>query len=314
MSSDPLEEFLFVYQHRRDHARTRKYRRAATMEQQQHAGLQTMLDTLTAALDAAGTKKVDYGKLVLSPLAYGGFVELSADDMQRIQAVYHRVAAAGGPGNTLVQEMLLKMLALSADPTTIAFWQELLDINRHGDSFARQRRQTALAVLALIGITYAEPAAYSALQTATRHANIDARAMAIAYLGRAYFEAKQSLPADVQAQLTDIATHDRAFLPRFKARMLLRDAQLPVPLDNPAGVYAFKVTFLPDKQTYRTLEVRSTQTLDHLQRAFHQAINWDNDHLYAFFLNGRAYDPEYQLACPLEKDAERWTNEAVIGE
>lgn len=313
MHSDPLAEFLLANQYRDEHTRIRNQNRTTTMEQQ-HAELHTLLDKLTAALDAAGSKKVDYGKLVSGPIAYGGLVELSADDIQRMQAVYYRMAAAGGPGNTFVQEKLLKMLALSADPTTIPFWQTLLDINHHGDSFAHQRRQMALAALTLIGITYAEPAAYSALQTATRHANVDARAMAIGYLGRAYFETNQSLPAEVQAYLTEIATYDRAFLPRFKARMLLRAARLPVPLDNPDGAYAFKVTFLPDKQIYRTLEVRSTQTLDHLQRAFHRIINWDTDHLYAFFLNGRAYDPDYQCACPMEQDAAYRTNEAVIGE
>jgi hypothetical protein len=87
-----------------------------------------------------------------------------------------------------------------------------------------------------------------------------------------------------------------------------------VPLDNPDGVYAFKVRFRHDKSMYRTIAVRSDQTLEDLHVAIQRAIKWDDDHLYAFFMNGKLYDERYQFASPWDRDAEAWVDEALIGE
>ena len=114
--------------------------------------------------------------------------------------------------------------------------------------------------------------------------------------------------------MSTVAVQDAAFAPRFKARELLREMDLPVPLDNPAGVYTFKVKFKWAKTIYRVIEVRSKQTLDDLHWAIQQAIHWDNDHLYSFFMNGVTHDDRYRFSCPYEEDTPPWTHEAVIGE
>jgi hypothetical protein len=124
----------------------------------------------------------------------------------------------------------------------------------------------------------------------------------------------QPVPPDVAAELTAIAVGDKAFEPRFLARQILRRAGEPVPLDNRAGAYAFKVKFRGDKRVYRTIALKSEQTLEDLHVAIQRAIKWDDDHLYAFFMNGQLYDERYQFASPWDRDAAAWTNEAVIGE
>lgn len=68
------------------------------------------------------------------------------------------------------------------------------------------------------------------------------------------------------------------------------------------------------KSLYRTIELRSDQTLEDLHLAIQQAIQWDNDHLYSFYLNGVAHDERYRYSCPYEEDRPPWTDEAVIGQ
>ena len=116
------------------------------------------------------------------------------------------------------------------------------------------------------------------------------------------------------ADISDIAVHDTAFGPRFQARSVLRAAGLPVLLDNPGGVYAFKVKFMWAKRVFRTIELRSEQTLDDLHFAIQRAIGWDADHLYSFYMNGQLYDRRYAFACPYEDDCPPCTDEAIIGE
>jgi hypothetical protein len=115
-------------------------------------------------------------------------------------------------------------------------------------------------------------------------------------------------------ELTGIAGGDPAFGPRFQALAVLRAAGRPVPPDNPGGVYTFKVKFKWAKRIYRTIELRSEQTLDDLHGAIQRAIRWDADHLYSFFVGGMARDGRYRFSCPYEEYSPPWTDEAVVGE
>ena len=85
-----------------------------------------------------------------------------------------------------------------------------------------------------------------------------------------------------------------------------------MPLDNPDGVYAFKVTLRWAKVS-RTIELRAKQTLDDLHFAIQNAFHWDSDHLYSFYMSGEE-DNRYAFACPYEEDRPPWTDEAIIGE
>jgi hypothetical protein len=180
---------------------------------------------------------------------------------------------------------------------------EVLDFSQPRDSFTRRRRDIALAILALLAIQTNDAASYTALQQAAQHANPDVRGIAVGYLARAYMDAERPFPPDVQQLLHTIATSDKAFMPRYKARLHLDKAHMAVPLDYPDGVFLFKVKFRHAKRIYRTIAVHSTQSLHDLHMAIQRALKWDNDHLYSFFLYGkRGDDPDARVVGPWEYD------------
>jgi len=235
-------------------------------------------------------------------------------DLPLAQTLYRRVFETGGTGNTGVQEGLLGLIACTADPALVPFWLETLDLVKLRDHFAGQRRDMALAALALLVFRQEDPAAGEALLKATHHTRPEVRALAVYYLGRAYQEAELALPPEVVAELARIAAKGRAFGPRFQARSALKAAGHPVAMDNPGGVYALKVKFKWAKRIYRTIELRSEQTLDDLHFAILRAIDWGSDHLYSFYMNNVKYSHRYSFACPYQDDSPPWTDEAIIGE
>jgi hypothetical protein len=54
--------------------------------------------------------------------------------------------------------------------------------------------------------------------------------------------------------------------------------------------YIFKVKLKYDKRVWRKIEVLGSQTLDDLHIAIQEAFNFDADHLYSFFMSGKAWD------------------------
>ena len=79
---------------------------------------------------------------------------------------------------------------------------------------------------------------------------------------------------------------------------MLREVGLQVPMDNPLGVYNFKVMHLWDRSFYRIIAMLPNQTLEDIHEAIQRAINWDNDHLYSFFMDGVTHDKRYEIPCP----------------
>lgn len=235
-------------------------------------------------------------------------------DVPRAQAVYRRIFAVGGTGSMDAQPVILTLLGGSADPKTVPFWLEMVDLTKPRDMFRQERATLSLAALALIAIRHDEAAACNALHQLTRHPNPEIRAQAVYYLHQAYANAGRTVPEPILADMFLVATQDTAFEPRFQARQLLRASGQPVPLDNPGGVYDFKVKLLANRRIFRTITARAEQTLADLQRFIQHAYGWDNDHLYCFYMNGRKYDDRYQFACAYENDRPPWAAEAVIGE
>jgi len=69
--------------------------------------------------------------------------------------------------------------------------------------------------------------------------------------------------------------------------------------------YRIKVTFLGRPGVWRVIEMLDNQTLEDLHYAIQEAFGWDDDHLYAFFLSGRAWDATTEVDRPfLDEDAE----------
>ncbi len=280
--------------------------RLAELHAESHAGLEQLADYLNHPPKRANLLDVRLG--------WWSKVGLASMDLPQAQGLYRRVYITGGAGNTYTQENLLHLIAATHDPTSIPFWLELLDLSRPRDSFTTKRRTIALAALAFLIIRTQDPAAVTALRQATRHTNPDIRALAVYYLGRAFSFPEPAVPHDIILALNEIAVHDTACLARFQARSILRAAEQPVPFDNPGGVYAFKVMFKWAKHIYRTIELKSEQTLDDLHFAILRSIDWDSDHLYSFFMNGERWDERYAFACPYEEEKPPWTDEAIIGE
>ena len=60
----------------------------------------------------------------------------------------------------------------------------------------------------------------------------------------------------------------------------------------------FKVTYLRDPEIWRTIEITAQQNLHDLHNAIQEAFDFDNDHLYSFYLSGRAWDQASEYAHP----------------
>lgn len=54
--------------------------------------------------------------------------------------------------------------------------------------------------------------------------------------------------------------------------------------------YIFKVKLNHDKRIWRKIEILGSQTLGDLHMAIQEAFNFDADHLYSFFMSGKAWD------------------------
>jgi hypothetical protein len=61
------------------------------------------------------------------------------------------------------------------------------------------------------------------------------------------------------------------------------------------------VTYLGDPDVWRVIEIAGDQTLDDLHYAIQQAVAFDADHLYSFFMSGRAWDETTEYASPYTK-------------
>jgi hypothetical protein len=62
--------------------------------------------------------------------------------------------------------------------------------------------------------------------------------------------------------------------------------------------YLFKVTYLRDPDVWRTIELTADQTLDTLHHAIQAAVDFDEDHLYSFYMSGRAWDKDSEYGSP----------------
>ena len=256
---------------------------------------------------------MDFVPQVFSPLIAG---QLSKSQLAWIEELYRRVLQAGGAGTTYVQEQLIELLALSQDHGSIPFWLELLDYQSpRRDSFKKQRQTYSIAAIALIAARKDSPEAKQAMQQLCRHENPDIRAQAIYYLGIVFGYAERELSAEIQVLFREIAVQDQAFEPRFQARSMLRLFELPVPADPVDRVFAFRVRFLHAKRLFSvTIELLSEHTLEDLHNEIQSALQWDNDHLYSFYLIGKdRWTRDDRFRSPYEDEGPH-TTEAVLGE
>ena len=83
---------------------------------------------------------------------------------------------------------------------------------------------------------------------------------------------------------------------------------------GPVTTYVLKVTFKAAKRIWRKIEIAGPQTLDHLHFAIQDAIDWDADHLYSFYMSNRPWDRETEVSSPYAEDGGRRADRVRIGE
>lgn len=68
--------------------------------------------------------------------------------------------------------------------------------------------------------------------------------------------------------------------------------------------YTFHVSQPGGGRVWRKIELKSDQTLEDLHFAIQDAYDWDADHLYSFFMSGRAWDASSEYSLP--EDVDPW--------
>ncbi len=69
------------------------------------------------------------------------------------------------------------------------------------------------------------------------------------------------------------------------------------PAHSKIKTYTFQVS-LPSFDCWRKIEIKSDQTLETLHYAIQNAYEFDNDHLYSFFLSNKAWDKKTEYSLP----------------
>ena len=74
----------------------------------------------------------------------------------------------------------------------------------------------------------------------------------------------------------------------------------PKPVARPGAVltYTFKVTYQQKPSVWQLIEITEDQTLDDLHYTILSAVDFDSDHLYSFYMSGRAWDDSTEYASP----------------
>lgn len=75
--------------------------------------------------------------------------------------------------------------------------------------------------------------------------------------------------------------------------------------------YTFHVSLPGHETMWRKIEMRGDQTLEQLHLAIQDAFEFDNDHLYSFFMSGKAWDKKTEYSLP---EGETPYGEFFVGE
>ena len=62
--------------------------------------------------------------------------------------------------------------------------------------------------------------------------------------------------------------------------------------------YIFHASLPGSGRVWRKIEMRADQTLENLHFAIQNAYGWDADHLYSFFMSGKAWDESTEYCLP----------------
>lgn len=138
-------------------------------------------------------------------------------------------------------------------------------------------------------------------------------------LGRKFFELMKQLERagkisfeDSSKRATiDIIIHElEGYLDEIKG---INQPFIPTPIDKNQTI-TLKVKFKHRQGTWRKLEMKTSQTLVSLHNLIQKALDWDNDHLYSFYMdnNFKSRDEDMEYTCPYEPEG-RKTADVPIG-
>jgi hypothetical protein len=228
------------------------------------------------------------------PWLYGfnRVAHLRADERQWAERLCERLWKVKGTGRIYAEEALLGLVGAQASPDSLPFFRAALETHRERDSFQARRRSIAVASVAFIAHQTGDAAAHAQLEAWLAHPDVTVRTEAVALYGHLHLQENERVEEATIAMLTRVAYEDRAFAPRFLARDWLHTTGVPIRIEPPNGVYAFKVSL---GRASRTVELTASQRLDDLASAILHAFGWDHDHLYEFALTGDLRDRRFVL-------------------
>lgn len=66
--------------------------------------------------------------------------------------------------------------------------------------------------------------------------------------------------------------------------------------------FTFHISLLKSSQCWRRIELRADQTLEQLHLAIQDAFDFEDDHLYSFFMSGKHWDQDTEYSLPSSYD------------
>jgi hypothetical protein len=219
-------------------------------------------------------------------------VRLKTEERQRLERLGEHLWKASGSGRTWAEEWLLRQVAAQASPESLSFFRAAVDASRERDPFQAQRRRVAVASVAFIAHQTGAEAAHAQLEAWLTHPDVTVRTEAVDLYGRLHVQELGKLAEAHRVVLERVAYTERAFAPRFLARGWLHASGVPVRVEPPDGVYAFKASL---GRASRTVELTASQSLGELASIILSAFRWDHDHLYEFALTADLKDRRFIL-------------------
>lgn len=147
-------------------------------------------------------------------------------DLMEIETLCQMVLTIGGPRQSEIQRVLLRLVGSTAAPQSVPFLHEMLHYTKRGDQFGPERRQSALWGLARVAILHDVPEAYAALYEGLEDRRAEVRLTAADLILDAYLDRRsacEEVPQGVVDKLRQMTASDPDDTVRRVAQKLLRE-------------------------------------------------------------------------------------------
>ena len=224
---------------------------------------------------------------------------LPDEGVEEVQELVRLVAEKGATGSGVVQDVLMDLVGRTANPSSSAFWAEMMEYARPRDKYTPRRRRFAAAGLARLAVVRECRSALETLLLLMGSGRSEVRTEAVRALARAHWLWDKTPVDGLVDAIFSVAVADPEFSARLAARLGLADCGQQIPTDDPLHLYSFDVKLRRDPRFTCLVEAGSENTLDDLHALILQAFQWEaGDHLYGFFLNGKLWDDDTGFLSP----------------